>query len=116
MSNTIQFPDVAIYLDPEHFDYMKLRVGQDADGNGLVVCEDGMEFYPAPYTTWRELRAFVRDVLVPAVKPQPEGGIVKIAIPECFEESDNFMKSFTVYLTVHLQPQTPEGFANYAKD
>jgi hypothetical protein len=91
MSNCIQLPDLEMILTVTDFDYSKLTEQKDLDGNCLVKDGQWFVFRPATFTTWRELRNFVRTHIAPFCKTK--GLRVDLS---CREESDNFEELFEI--------------------
>jgi len=101
MSNTIWIPQVTVHLDPNDFDYSKLNVSEDVDGNSIVVDEDGMSFIPAERTTRRELLHFLNNTLVKAAKYSlDQTRELAMDIPEVRDECDRFKAMFTLQIRI----------------
>lgn len=95
MSNTIKIPPVSIELNIG-FNTGVLKTARDLDGNEVLLTSDGRwVFNPASYTTWRELRSFVRDYISPAVMHKEN---VMAVIPGVRDEYDDFESRFRLKL------------------
>jgi hypothetical protein len=106
MSNLLKIPPVTLHLSDKHFDYSKLIAGKvDLDGNALQVDDDGISFFHAELTTWRELRNFICQAIAPAAKDVGEGCKIMGKIESVREESDDFKKPFTLFLCFSLLPE-----------
>lgn len=94
MSNCIRIPEQRVLLGAG-FNRQLLRKLADLDGNAIYEDNGCWWFQPASFTTWRELRTFVRDNLAVAViATLPLGAKLR----GVRDEYDNFESKFTAKL------------------
>lgn len=95
MSNALKIPSLSLLLQPEHFDYTKLKPGvRDLDGNCLEVDDDGIVLFFAEYTTRRELAGFIRTAVSPAATEKH----ARADLPDVRDECDGFKTPFLLRL------------------
>jgi hypothetical protein len=94
MSNSIKITAFDVLLD-KGFDVSKLKDVKDLDGNEVYNDHGEWFFRPAGYTTWRELRNFIKTYVSPAVNTTDQA---RVDLPEVRDEYDDFTSQFTMHL------------------